>query len=246
MKISIITVSYNSEETIVDTIESVLQQSHPNIEYIIIDGGSSDSTLDVIKKYEPLFKGRMRWVSEKDNGQYDAINKGINMASGDIIGILNADDFFIDKYVIEDIVKIVKKAKADAVYADLVYVNKVDVNKLVRTFVTKKLRFRSGWTPPHPTVYVRRGIYDRLGIYNTEYKIAADYDMLYRLFEESDITSAYLNRVIIKMRLRGISTRNFKNIIKSYKESYHILKSHGEKYAFILVLRRLFIRLFCN
>ena len=246
MKISVITVSYNSEGTIIDTIESVLQQTYKDIEYIIVDGGSEDRTVDLIKQYEPSFNGRMKAITERDNGLYDAINKGIDMATGDLIGILNSDDFFIDEYVIEDIAKIAREKKANAIYADLVYVNKEDTNKIERTFITKKLKFRSGWTPPHPTVYVSKKVYDKYGTYNTRYRIAADYDMLYRLFEKSEITSVYLNRVIIKMRWGGMSTGNIQNIYKSYKESYDILKSHKEKYALILVLRRIFIRIFCN
>lgn len=172
MKMSIITVSYNSAFTIRDTFESILNQTYQDIEYVIVDGGSVDLTISIIKEYQSRFNGRMRWISEPDNGIYDAMNKGIQMATGDIIGILNSDDYYIHSNVIEKIVKGFEKEHVDAIYANLIHVNWYNTNKInriVRSKPYKPLLFFRGWSPQHPTFFVKRNIY--IQIWSFQYAI---------------------------------------------------------------------------
>ena len=185
MKVSIITVSYNSASTLYDSIKSVLSQTYSDIEYIIIDGGSKDATLDVIRKNDPLFEGRMKWISERDNGIYDAMNKGIRMASGDIVGILNSDDYFTSDDVIERMVKAFVDSDVDAVYGDVHFINDTQPHKCIRYYSSKLFRplwLRFGFMPAHPSFYCRREVFGKVGLYKTDYKIGADYEMMVRLF----------------------------------------------------------------
>lgn len=219
MKISIITVCWNSEKYLKTAIESVLNQTYKDIEYIIIDGGSTDGTLDIIKQFEPLFEKRMRWISEKDKGIYDAMNKGINMSSGDIVGLLNSDDFYISTDSLEKITKIFVSKEVDCVYADLYYVDEKNTDKIVRKWITGERRlFSKGWHPAHPTFYVKKEIYNKYGNFNLSYKIAADFEIMLRFLERYHITSFYLKEFILKMRLGGESNKSFKNIKKGKNE----------------------------
>jgi glycosyltransferase involved in cell wall biosynthesis len=245
MKVSIITICYNSEETIRDTVESILKQSYPDIEYILVDGNSKDTTLSIIESYEPSFKGRMKWVSEPDKGLFDAMNKGLKIATGEIIGFINSDDFLIDELVVEDVVEKIMASSADLLYANLYYVDRDNPQKILRTWVTKKVEFRSGWTPPFPTVFIKKEIYEQIQ-FNIKYKYSADYDLLFKLFEFQKIKSTYLNRFIVRMRVGGVSTNNLKSLWESYKESHHVLKELGQKFSLLVVIRRVIVRVLFN
>jgi glycosyltransferase len=214
MKISIITVCHNSEKYIQSAIESVLRQTYENIEYIIVDGNSGDKTLDIVKEYVPLFNGRMCWTSEPDNGIYDAMNKGIRMASGDVIGTLNSDDFYTGSNVIENIVNCFRQYDCEAVYGDLLYVSKNNTNKICRYWKSGQYKpnaFKWGWMPPHPTFFCKREVYEKHGIFLTDLKSAADYEFLLRVIHKGKIKIAYLPHIIVKMRMGGISNVSIKN-----------------------------------
>jgi len=225
MKVSIITVCYNSAATIEDTIKSVLSQTYPNIEHIIIDGGSTDGTLDVIERYR---KKVAVVVSEPDRGIYDAMNKGIARASGDIIGTLNADDFYAYPDVIESVVRVMEQSKADVCWGDLEYVSFRDTTKVVRYWRSSEYapgKFRRGWHPPHPTFFVRTRVYEKYGTFNIDFKIAADYELMLRLLEKHRVHSAYIARTLVKMRTGGAS--NFWSpmvIFRANAESYRAWK----------------------
>jgi glycosyltransferase len=240
LKVSIITITYNSQSTLVDTITSVVNQSYPNIEYIIVDGKSTDDTLSIIEKYKERIS---KIVSEKDNGLYDALNKGITMATGDIIGILHSDDFYIDHLVIEDVVNTFKNKPCDAVYADLLYVNRNNTNKIIRKWksgVYRNGHFLSGWMPPHPTFFVKRNCYETLGGFNLKLKSAADYELMLRFVHKHKIKLAYLRRYIIKMRVGGKSNASIKNRIKANQEDKKAWKMNDLKpYRLTLYLKPL-------
>lgn len=230
MKISIITVSYNSISTIRNTFDSVLNQTYSNIEYIIIDGKSTDGTVEIIKKYEPQFKGRMIWISQPDRGLYDAMNKGIKMATGDIIGILNSDDFFSSDKIVENIAKSFANKNLDAVYGDIKFVNPSDTTKTVRYYSSKIFKiwlFRFGFMPAHPSFYVKRSIYEKYGLYELDYKIAADYDLLIRYLYKYKIKTKYIPICLVTMRTGGASTADLNSRITLNKEIIKACKKYG-------------------
>lgn len=216
MKFSLITVTFNSSSTLRDTIQSVASQTYQDIEYIIVDGKSKDSTLEIIREYEPRFDGKMRWVSEPDRGLYDAMNKGFRMATGNVIGIINSDDLLSEPTAVEKIVKTFEINKeADAVYADLYYVAQNDTSKIVRHWVSGKQRpFRYGWHPAHPTFYVKREVYQKYGLFDLEFKFAADFELMLRLIDKYHIKLAYLSEPLVRMRLGGTTSKNLTNIKK--------------------------------
>ena len=227
MKISIITVTFNSEKTLRYTIESVLNQNYDDIEYLIIDGGSTDSTLDIIKCYEPKFEGKLHYISEPDKGIYDAMNKGILMATGNVVGFLNSDDLFIDKKVAEDIVSAFD-TNTDAIYANLYFVQSTDVNQIVRIWKgSPYVSFKYGWCPAHATFYVRREIYQQYGGFDLSFDVSADFELMLRLIEKVHIRTKYLDRYMIRMRMGGESTGNIKNILKGNKNIYKAFCKHG-------------------
>jgi len=206
MKISIITVVWNNKETVKDAIDSVLNQTYENIEYIIIDGASTDGTLDIVKSYGDEIT---KFVSEPDKGLYDAMNKGIAQSTGDVVGILNSDDFYIDKFVIEKVVKEFEDKKVNSVFADLVFVKPENLDKTVRYYDSSKFnpsRFAYGWMPAHPTFFVKREIYNRYGVFRTDLKIGADFDILARFLYTQKISYSYMQKVFVKMRIGGVST----------------------------------------
>ena len=222
MKISIVTACYNSEKTIERTIQSVLAQTYSNIEYIIIDGGSKDKTLEIINQYANKIS---RVVSEKDGGIYDALNKGIANSTGDFIGFLHADDAFASNNVIAQIAHLAQNA--DAVYADLQYVSAT--GKVIRhwksgLFSPKLLK--RGWMPPHPTLYVKRTLYSQIGGFDLSYKIASDYDFMLRLLSLDNLRVSYLPQVTVLMMVGGASNKSLKNILQKSKEDYRALKSN--------------------
>ena len=217
-KISIITVALNSVRTIQDTIESILLQDYKNIEYIIIDGGSSDGTLEIIKSFGDKIT---YFISESDHGIYDGMNKGIKAASGDLIGILNSDDFYPNNFILSNVAKTFVSHQCDAVYGDLVYVRDYDKNKIVRYWQAgdySALKIKNGWMLPHPTFFVKRSIYDRFGLYNTDLRSAADYEMILKLLYKQNISVKYIPMILVNMRMGGASNSSFINRMKANKE----------------------------
>ena len=217
-KISIITVAFNSVKTIQDTIESILLQDYKNIEYIIIDAGSSDGTVEIIKSFGDKIT---YFISESDHGIYDGMNKGIKAASGDLIGILNSDDFYPNNFILSNVSKTFVNTQCDAVYGDLVYVRDYDKSKIVRYWQAgnySALKIKNGWMLPHPTFFVKKSIYDRFGLYNTELKSAADYEMILKLLYKQNISVKYIPMILVNMRMGGASNSSFVNRIKANKE----------------------------
>lgn len=231
MKISLVTVTYNSGKTLSDTIASVLSQTYINIEYIVVDGLSQDNTIEIIKEHEPQFKGRMKWISEKDNGLYDAMNKGIRMATGDVIGIINSDDFYHRNDVIEKVViNLECNSNIKAVYGDVRFVNPTNLSKTVRYYSSKLFTpklFRFGFMPAHPTFFTYRKYFQEFGYYKTDYKIAADYELLVRFLCIHQLESKYIASDFMKMRLGGTSTASFKSNWLLNKEIVRACKENG-------------------
>lgn len=225
-KISIITATFNSLTTLRTTVDSMLQQTYDNIEHIIIDGGSTDGTVEWLKNNNDKFSF---WISEKDKGIYDALNKGISLSNGEIIGFLHADDFYADKNILLNIANRFSEEKCHLLYGDLEYISAKEENKIIRywksgQFETKKLKY--GWMPPHPTVYFVKAITDQFGVFDLAYKISADYEWILRVLT-NDITVSYLPEVMIKMRIGGTSNNGIKNIIQKSKEDFKAIKKHG-------------------
>lgn len=229
MKISIITIAWNSAATIEDTIKSVVSQDYADIEYIVVDGASKDNTIDIINRYKDNIAVV---ISEPDKGIYDAMNKGVKAATGDVIGILNSDDYYADARVISDIVQVFKNTNADGVYADLVYVNRFETDRILRYWKAGEYRpgmFRKGWMPPHPTFFIKSECYRNFGLYNTELRSAADYELMLRMIHKHQISVAYLNRVITRMRDGGESNVTFKNRLRANKEDRRAWAINGVK-----------------
>jgi glycosyltransferase involved in cell wall biosynthesis len=211
-------VSFNSVETIRDTIKSIISQDYENIEYILIDAGSTDGTLDIIKEYEGYIN---YFSSEEDDGLYDGMNKGISVASGEVVGILNSDDFYPNSYIVSNVARTFEKRNCDAVYGDLVYVKFYDTDKIVRywqsgNYSVKKIK--NGWMLPHPTFFVKREMYEKYGYYNTELKSAADYEMILKLLYKQNINVFYIPMILVKMRMGGKSNASILNRIRANKE----------------------------
>ncbi|WP_317898519.1 glycosyltransferase family 2 protein [Aurantibacillus circumpalustris] len=232
MKISIITITFNSESTIEQTIRSVIEQTYKNIEYIIVDGGSTDNTLNVIEKYKPNIH---KIVSESDNGLYDALNKGIEMATGDVIGMIHSDDFYIDNNVIQKYADCFLKNKSDSVYSDLYYVDKTNADKIIRKWKSGEYKagsFINGWMPPHPTFFVKREIYQKLGKFNIQFKSAADYELMLRFIKKNKISISYLPEYTVKMRVGGKSNVSVLNRFKANMEDRKAWEENGLKPRF--------------
>ncbi|MFI3288603.1 MAG: glycosyltransferase family 2 protein [Rikenellaceae bacterium] len=226
MKVSIITSCYNREATIRDAIESVLSQDYADIEYIVVDGASKDSSLSIIKEYE----GRISTIiSEPDRGMYEGINKGIRAATGDVIGLMHSDDFFYTTDTISKIVKQLEESQAQLIYGNGIYVDEEDVTKIVRNWISgdyKKSRMSNGWLPLHPTVYIRKECFDKMGLYDESYKIAADSDFLLRYMYKADFRISYYNDYVVRMRMGGLST-DPKKIKQKWGEDLRLYRSHG-------------------
>jgi glycosyltransferase involved in cell wall biosynthesis len=225
MKVSIITATYNSDKNLQRTIDSIADQDYSDIEHIIIDGGSTDDTIQIIVSNKNKIS---KFISEKDNGIYDALNKGIKLATGDIIGFLNSDDVFSNNHAISKIASCFEIKKCDVLYGNLVYQTKHNSNpKTVRywrsnIFHTGCLKY--GWMPPHPTLYCKKTIYDQYGLYNEKFKISADYDFILRIFKQPEIIKTYYPAVIVKMNVGGVSNGSIKGIIKKTNEDLLALK----------------------
>jgi len=244
VKISIITVCFNSEEFIRAAIESVISQTYSDIEYIIIDGGSTDNTLSIIDEYSDKIH---QVISEPDRGIYDAMNKGIAMASGDIVATLNSDDLYAHSSVIERVAdEFMKFETLDAIYGDLVYVEQVDTDKVVRFWKSASFQlgmFRKAWVPAHPTFFVRNEVYKKYNAFNLNYQIAADFELMYRLLEEKVITNSYLPEVLVKMRVGGTTNGSFSNIIEQNREILSVMKARDSNFSTVSwVFRKIFDR----
>ena len=227
VKITIVTVCYNSAATIRDTLESVALQFNKNFEHIIVDGGSTDGTVAVIREWN---KHPIRFISEPDKGIYDAMNKGIRLASGDIIGILNSSDLYYDSHVLENVSVVMSDASVDACYADLIYVDQRNLKKIIRYWkscVFKKGLFKKGWVPPHPTFFVRRLVYEKYGLFDLNYSLAADFELMARLLERFQIQSIYVPKIFIKMRFGGVTNNSAVNIIRQNIEIYKACKKNN-------------------
>lgn len=231
MKISLITITYNSEKTLADTIQSVLNQTYTDIEYILVDGASKDNTVSIIKQYEPLFEGRMKWISEPDKGLYDAMNKGIRMATGDIVGILNSDDFFTSSNILQKVVDAFQQDRSiDAVYGDVHFVHPNNLNKCVRYYSSKIFKrdlMKMGFMPAHPSFYIRKECFDKYGSYRTDYKIAADFEFLLRVIYKAKIKTKYLPIDMVTMRTGGASTSGLESHKRIMKEHLRAFRENG-------------------
>ena len=235
MKISLVTVCFNSAATIEDTLKSVLAQKYTNYEYIIKDGGSSDETLKIVKKYEKKFKGKLKIISNKDKGIYDAMNIGIQTASGDIIGILNSDDILASDESFNKIIDNIEDY--DGVYSNLFIKDYETMSKVMRKLIAKKGNYKLGWYPPHPTLYLRREVYDKFGYFNIDFKIAADYDFMLRIMI-GNVKLKYIDTELVFMRANGVSTNGLKGYKKSFDDSIRVLKNNKIKFPYIVNLLR--------
>lgn len=218
MKISVITVCFNSASTIEKTLQSVCSQDHRDLEYIIIDGGSADNTLEIVDKYRSRIT---KVVSESDEGMYDALNKGLKLVTGEIVAILNSDDFYVDDEVLSDVAEKFGETGADAVYGDLQYVRNDENFTVFRTWKSGSYShgmFLNGWMPPHPSFFVRKAVYERYGSFNTKLTSAADYELMLRFIHKFRIKVVYLPRILVKMRVGGKSNSSFSNRLKANRE----------------------------
>ena len=238
-KISIISVCYNSSSTILDTIKSVNSQTYQNIEHIFVDGLSIDNTVDIIRLNT---RRENKIISEKDGGIYDAINKGILTAKGDFIGLLHSDDILSSPNIISDLITKICEENLDGVYGNLQYVDKLNTKKIIRfwkTFEFKPNLLKKGWMPPHPTLILKKEVYQKHGVFNKSFKIAADYDFMLRIFKDSNLKFGYLPKVVTKMRVGGASNHNMLNIIKKSIEDYRVIRSNNVGGFITLMLKNI-------
>ncbi|MDR3129623.1 MAG: glycosyltransferase [Tannerellaceae bacterium] len=247
MKVSLITVSHNSANTIRDTFDSVLNQTYKDIEYIVVDGFSQDGTVSIIREYEPEFARRMCWISEPDKGLYDAMNKGIKMASGEIVGIINSDDFYHRNDTIERIVSsFIEDKTIEIIFGDVRYVNSTDLERTVRYYSSKKFNpslFRFGFMPHHQTFFTYRYNYERIGLYQIDYKITADFELLIRFLYKNRLKYKYLNFDFLKMRNGGISTRP-KNHLLLNQELVRSCRANGIYTNMLIIYMKYFLKIF--
>ena len=244
MRISIITVSYNSVKTIGDTIESVLSQNYSDLEYIIIDGLSMDGTCELIKTYGPRIS---IFISEPDRGMYDAMNKGIKLATGDVIGILNSDDFFCNNHIIQDIADVIKNEDIDATYGDVMFVDHGNIRKTVRYYSSKKFnpgKFKYGFMPSHPSFYVKKKFYTQLGLYKTHYLIAADFELVMRFLLCNKLRTRYIEETLVAMRTGGASNKSLLSHHTLNKEILLACRENGIKTNLLNIYSKYFIKVF--
>lgn len=244
MKVSIITVCYNSANTIKSTIESVINQTYNNIEYIIIDGASKDGTIDIVSSYGAKVS---KFISEPDKGIYNAMNKGIKIATGDIVGILNSDDFFTTKEVIQKVVDEFNKSDIDALYGDVQFVKPNNLQKIVRYYSSKNFslkKFKYGFMPAHPSFYVKRTFFENIGFYKEDYKIGADFELLIRFLYNHKLKSKYLQMSFVTMRTGGVSNRSFKSYIILNNEIIRACNENKIRTNKLNVYSKYFIKIF--
>jgi glycosyltransferase involved in cell wall biosynthesis len=260
MKVSLITVSYNSAKTIADTLKSVQSQTYKDIEYIVVDGNSSDGTIEIVKQFLDSAKDVSqdasqdsekdisqdtgvvkKFLCERDKGIYDAMNKGLAMATGEVIGVLNSDDFYCSNDVIEEVVRAFQQNNTDCLYGDLNYVDPIDTSKIVRKWRSgsfRKQNFLKGWMPPHPTFFVRKSCYDKFGKFDTQFKSAADYELMLRFLFKESCSAVHLPKVMIHMRAGGVSNVSLKNRIRANREDRLAWKINGLKPKWFTLLRK--------
>jgi len=231
IKFSIITISYNSEKYIEDTLKSVLKQTYNNIEYIIIDGNSKDNTLKIINSYKENFNEKIKIISEKDKGIYDAMNKGLEYTNGDIVSFLNSDDVFAHNKVLENVFNVFNNnSNCDACYGNIAMVKRNDLNDIKRIWSSSNENYFSkckyGWVPAHPSFFAKKELYDKYGNFDLQFKIAADFDLICRFIEKYNINLYYIDDIMIKMRVEGTSNNGIKPIIKGNKEAFLALKKN--------------------
>jgi len=233
MKFSIITIVYNNKETIQDAMDSVLSQEYEDLEYIIVDGASTDGTVEVIRDVIEKHPERsIKFVSEKDDGIYDAMNKGIGSATGHVVGLLNSDDVYADNLVLKKVAGVFADTSVDSCYADLVYVDKFDLNKVVRYWKSCDYQdglFSKGWAPPHPTFFVRRKVYEKYGMFDLSYRMGNDVDLMMRFLNKYKLKSVYVPEIFVRMRFGGVSNRNAINIVRQNLELFHAGKKNDVK-----------------
>lgn len=242
MKISIITAVYNAKETIGDCLRSIINQSHNDIEMIVIDGGSTDGTLDVIKQYE---SEKLTCISEPDNGIYDAMNKGLKRATGDVIGFLNADDFYAHNNVLKNVAETLEKEDADSCYGELLYVHKDNLEKVIRYWKSrpyKKGLLEKGWFPAHPTFFVKRKIYETYGYFNTNFQFSSDVELMVRFLGKHEISTVFIKNIFIKMRYGGKSNQSAINIARSVWECYKAMKVNSMNISILYIAKTLLFR----
>ena len=231
MTISLITATYNSGKTVEDTLRSVLAQTYKEIDYWVVDGGSKDDTMDIVRKYEPLFGGRLHWISEPDRGIYDAMNKGISHSTGDVVGILNSDDHFTSNDVLERVAAEMQADNTlDAVYGDIHFIKDGAPDRIVRYYSSKPFRpfwLRFGFMPAHPSFYARREVFEKHGLYSLDYKIAADYDMMVRLFLKHRIKAKYMPMDFVTMLMGGLSTKGVRSRVVLVSEDVKACLTYG-------------------
>jgi len=250
VRVTLITATYNSGASIKSCLDSVVSQNYDDFEYLIIDGKSSDDTLSIVKHYQQKYS-YIKLISEKDQGIYDALNKGVMLATGDVIGFVHSDDLLASKTVISEIVAILKNESLDGVYGDLEYVRKEDITKVVRFWNSRSFNSKllsKGWMPAHPTLFLKKEVYEKHGFFNLTYQISADYDFMLRILKDDSLKFGYLPKVITKMRIGGASNGSINNIIKKTKEDYRAIRSnHIGGWFSILIkntskIKQLFIR----
>lgn len=243
MKVSIITVVFNNVHTIRQAIESVLSQDYLDLEYIVVDGASSDGTVEIVQEY----RDKLICISEKDRGLYDAMNKGIRLATGDIVGVLNGDDFFYDKGIISEIVKNFNSSNLDAIIGDVIFVDKDNTSRTIRRYSSKRWRpskLAWGFMPPHPSFFVRRTYFEKYGYYKTDYKIAADYELMIRMFLIHKLRWKYLSLVSTKMRTGGTSTRGIKSLLTINKEIFRACLENNVYTNYLMIYSKYFLKPF--
>ena len=248
MKISVITVTFNSARTVRDTMESVLKQEYEDYEYLVIDGGSKDGTVEIIREMEPRFGGRMRWVSERDKGMYDGINKGIRMATGDVVGIINSDDFYHRTDIFGQIARAFEEhPQAQAIYGDVRFVNPDNLEKTVRYYSSKNWRpwrFRFGFMPAHPSFFTYRENFERYGYYQYDYHIAADYELLIRHLYTNRVPAVYVPLDFMKMRTGGRSTDGIQANVRLNREIVRACRENGIWTCMPLLMLKYFVKVF--
>jgi glycosyltransferase involved in cell wall biosynthesis len=238
MKVSVITVCYNSVTEIEETIRSVMVQDHADIEHIVIDGGSTDGTQDKIKRYSECIS---HFVSEKDAGVYDAMNKGLELATGDVVAFVNAGDMMATRNTVSYMVRAFEEGDCDVIYGDALMVDPDDITKVKRFWKGgeyKRENFRKGWMPPHLGTYIRKRAYDRFGLFNTELSVSADYELMFRFLYKHKLSARYVPKVLVRFRLGGVSNRSFAHVWRANVEVYKAWKLNGESVSPLIILRK--------
>ena len=242
MKISVITVCYNSAATIEDTLQSVARQTHPDVEHIVVDGDSTDGTWEILERYRHRIS---KIVSEPDLGVYDAMNKGLRLATGDVIGFLNADDVYAHEDVLKRVAGVMSDPQIDACYADLVYVDKDDPQRVVRYWKSQPYEeglFLKGWMPAHPTFFVRRSVYERLGGFDLSYPRQSDFELTMRFLHVNKINAVYIPEIFVRMRTGGLSNSSWRGVLKGNLEAYRACKKHVPGTTAFFMVRKILSR----